>query len=212
MSLLQNIETLLKKQTMIKVHKDIEQGSDTWFELRKLKLTASHAQQIGNAGKGLETYITEMMAYHYSSAEREYYSSDDTDRGNELEPLARAMYELQTGYKVEQVGFIELNEYVGCSPDGLVGDDGLIEIKSPDDINHYKLIRDGEKEVDSKYIWQVQMNLLITGRKWADLIFYNPNFKESLKIIRLFPDQEKQEALKAGIGKGIEMIKKQLNG
>jgi hypothetical protein len=197
-------------QNKLIIH-NCEQGSDEWFDVRKLKLTASHATAIGNAGKGLETYITEMMAYHYSSSEREYYSGKDTDRGNELEPIARAIYELKTGYQVEQVGFIELNEFVGCSPDGLIGEDGGLEIKSPNDVNYYKIIRDGEKEIDSGYIWQVQMNLLITCRKWWDLAFYNPNFEETLKIIRLFPDKEKQDKLKVGLEKGIKLIKSQLN-
>jgi predicted phage-related endonuclease len=197
-------------QNKLIIH-NCEQGSDEWFDVRKLKLTASHATAIGNSGKGLETYVTEMMAYHYSSSEREYYSGKDTDRGNELEPIARAIYELQTGNKVEQVGFIELNEFVGCSPDGLIGEDGGLEIKSPNDVNYYKILRDGEKEIDSGYIWQVQMNLLITGRKWWDLVFYNPNFEETIKTFRILPDIKKQEAIKVGLDKGIELIKSQLN-
>jgi predicted phage-related endonuclease len=198
-------------QNKLIIHKEILQGSDEWFDVRKLKLTASHAQAIGNFGKGLETYITEMIAYHYSSAEREYYSGKDTDRGNELEPIARAIYELQTGNKVEQVGFIELNEFVGCSPDGLIGEDGGLEIKSPYDVIYYKLLRDGETEIESKYLWQVQMNLLITGRKWWDLVFYNPNYKETIKIFRILPDIKKQESIKVGLEEGIKLIKQQLN-
>jgi hypothetical protein len=194
----------------IKIH-NCEQGSDEWFKVRELKLTASHATAIGNAGKGLESYVTEMMAYHYSFAGKESYSNDDLDRGNELEPIARSLYELQTDKKVEQVGFVELNEYVGCSPDGLIEKDGGLEIKSPNDVNYYKILRDGEKQIDSGYMWQVQMNLLITDRKWWDLVYYNPNFKQNLIIFRIYPDKEKQELLKVGLEKGIELIKSQLN-
>jgi hypothetical protein len=197
-------------QNKLIIH-NCEQGTDDWFKVRELKLTASHAQAIATGGKGLETYVTEMMAYYYSSNEREYYSSKDMDRGNELEPIARSIYELQTGLKVDQVGFIELNKFVGCSPDGLIGKDGGLEIKSPNNINYYKTLRDGEKAIDSGYIWQVQMNLFVTGRKWWDLAFYNPNFEETLKIIRLFPDKEMQDKLKVGLEKGIELIKSQLN-
>jgi putative phage-type endonuclease len=193
----------------MKIHL-FEQLSDEWFEIRKLKLTASHAQAIGNMGKGLETYVTEMIAYHYSSGEKEYYTSEHTERGNELEPLAREMYELEKGAEVKQVGFIEENQYVGCSPDGLVSEDGGIEIKSLNDVAHYKLIRDGKKEIESKYIWQVQMNLLITKRKWWDLIFYNPNFSQSMLIFRIEPDLKMQESLKLGLEMGMELIKSQL--
>jgi hypothetical protein len=120
------------------------------------------------------------------------------------------MYELEKGAEVKQVGFIEENQYVGCSPDGLVSEDGGIEIKSLNDVAHYKLIRDGKKEIESKYIWQVQMNLLITKRKWWDLIFYNPNFSQSMLIFRIEPDLKMQESLKLGLEMGMELIKSQL--
>ena len=74
------------------------------------------------------------------------------DRGNELEPIARDMYELEKGFEVEQVGYIEPDndELVLVSPDGLVEDDGMIEIKSVNDANHFALILEGEKGIDSK--------------------------------------------------------------
>jgi len=186
------------------------QQSEEWFTARSLCLTASHAQAIANQGKGLETYITEIMAYHFSSEDREHFSNAETDRGNELEPLARTMYELESGEDVEQVGYIKDGDYVLCSPDGLIGEDGGIEIKSPNTINYYKILRDGEKEIESKYIWQVQMNLLVSKRKWWNLVYYNPNFEKSLITFKILPDAEKQEALRVGLAKGIEMIKNQL--
>lgn len=196
----------------MKTYKAIEQGSPEWFEIRKLKLTASNAQAIGNNGKGLDTLVTEMMAEYYSTAEKENFTSKDIERGKELEEYAREMYELEKDVEVEQVGFIEDNEYVGFSPDGLVGRDGLVEFKALNDVGHYKLIRNvnGWKEIDTKYLWQCQMQLLISKREWCDLVFYNPNFKESLFIFRVTPDEENQEALKVGIKRGIELIKSQL--
>lgn len=187
-----------------------EQKSEEWFKVRELKLTASKAQAIGNAKAGLETLVTNMMAEYYSSAEKENFSSKDTDRGNELENVAREMYELEQGIEVEQVGFIEESKYVGCSPDGLIGKNGLIEIKCLNDVGHYCVIRDKEKGIDSQYLWQVQMQMLITKRKWCDLVFYNPNFEKSLVIFRILPDEVKFEALKAGIKKGQKLIEEQL--
>ena len=194
---------------MLKIH-NCEQGTDEWFEARACKMTASHAQAIGNQGKGLETYIYELMAKFHSQAERDSFTSKDTERGIELEPIAREIYELENNVTVEQVGFIELeDEYVGCSPDGLIGETGGLEIKCINDIAHYKMILLGESEIDTKYIWQVQMSLFITGREWWDLCFYNPNYKQSLIKYRIVRDEEKIEAIRGGIEKGKNLIIKQ---
>jgi len=185
---------------------NIEQGSPEWFEIRKGKLTASHAQAIGNCGKGLDTYIVEMMAEFYSSGEKEQFSNKHTERGEELEPIARDIYQLETGNDVVEVGFVEYNEFVGCSPDGLIGEDGGIEIKAIDDVGYFKYLLNGESEIDTKYLWQVQMNLLITGRKWWDFVAYNPNYKKTMCIFRITPDKEKFEALKKGFKIGEAKI------
>ncbi len=190
----------------MKIYEDLIQGTDEWFKCRKMKMTASHAQAIGNNGKGLETYITEMMAEHFSKAEKENFSNEHTERGNELEEYARFAYSLKE--EVKEVGFIEMNEYVGCSPDGLVGEDGLLEIKCLNDVNHYKKIID--RKIDSKYDWQIQMQLLVTERKWCDLLYFNPNYDEDMIVFRIKPDKEKQEKLKVGIESGIKIIKEQL--
>lgn len=192
----------------MKIHKDIEQQSQEWFDLRKGKMTASNAQAIWNNWKGLETYIIEMMAESFSSAPKEIYSNEHTARGNELEPLARWIYELENMVTVDQVSFIEYNEFIGCSPDGLVWEEWGLEIKCQNDVKHFKMIIDGiEKNLDSGYVWQVQMNLWVTKRQWWDLAFYNPNFKQSLLVTRIFPDPKKFAELEAGFQTGIARIK-----
>jgi len=194
--------------------KNVEQGTSEWFNARKGKMTASHATAIGNNGKGLDTYITEIMSEYYSSAEREQFSNEHTDRGNEYEATARGIYEFENDVTVEQVGFIEYDEYTGCSPDGLVGEEGGIEIKCVSDSKYFRFLLNGESEIDNGHIWQIQMNLLITGRKWWDLVMYNPNFKRSTCVYRTTPDEEKFEALKKGLEKGkakILEIKKQID-
>jgi len=194
----------------MKIYKDINQGSPECFEIRVGKVTASHAQAIGNNGKGLDTYLLEVVSEMFSSAQKDQYSNEHTERGNELEPLARSMYELQENVEVEEIGFAEYNDFVGCSPDGLVGDDGMIEIKCPDDKTYFNLLMN--ENIDSSYIWQCQMNLLILEKKWCDLIFYNPNFEKSMKIFRLKPDKEMFSRLKEGFAKAekeiIRMISK----
>jgi putative phage-type endonuclease len=194
----------------MKIYKDINQGSPEWFEIRVGKVTASHAQAIGNNGKGLDTYLLEVVSEMFSSAQKDQYSNEHTERGNELEPLARSMYELQENVEVEEIGFAEYNDFVGCSPDGLVGDDGMIEIKCPDDKTYFNLLMN--EKIDNAYIWQCQMNMLILERKWCDLVFYNPNFEKSMKIFRLEPDKEMFSRLKEGFAKAekeiIRMISK----
>jgi len=197
----------------MKLYKELIQGTPEWFEKRVGKVTASHAQAIGNNGKGLDTYILEVVAEMFSSAEKEQYSNIHTERGNELEPIARSMYELQMNAEVDEIGFCELNDFVGCSPDGLVGKDGMTEIKCPDDKTYFNLLMN--EKIDSSYIWQCQMNMLILERKWCDLIFYNPNFEKSMKIFRLEPDETMFEQLRLGFAKAeteiIKMIDKYKN-
>lgn len=189
----------------MKIH-NIEQCSPEWFELRAKKMTASHANTIQANGKGLKTYITDMMAESYSSAEPENYTNAHMERGNELEPMAREVYELENDVKVEQVGFIERDEYSGCSPDGLVGDEGMIEIKCHADKKHFRLILNGSDELDKKYIDQMQMQMLVAGREWADMVCYNPNFKQSSLVFRIEADEAMFKKLEAGLAKGKELI------
>lgn len=189
----------------------VEQKSDEWFALRnKYPLTASEAQAIGNQGKGLETLVWEKLAERYSNGDKERYTNKDLDRGIELEPLARDMYELQTGNKVHEVGFV-INEKIssvgGVSPDGIItGQNGGVEIKCFEDKKHFKNIVNG-LEIESQYMWQMQMQMLFTGWEFVDFVTYNPNFKQNLLIKRVFPDNEMQEKIMEGLKKGEELIK-----
>lgn len=185
---------------------DVEQGSPEWHALREGRMTASHAQAIASAGAGLETYVFDMMARAFSSADREFFSNEHTDRGHELEPLARKAYELEYNTEVEEVGFVEVSPYLGFSPDGFVGKDGGIETKCKEDKRFLKHLYYGESEIESAYIWQVQMTLLLSGRKWWDLVFYNPNFKETMIVHRIYPDAAKFAKLEVGFKKGAALI------
>jgi len=196
---------------------NIQQKTPEWFALRlKYPLTASNAQAIANQGKGLETLVWEKMTERFSIADKERYSNKDLERGVELEPLAREMYELETGNKVEEIGFV-INEKVssvgGASPDGkITGQKGLLEIKCFDDKKHFQMIVDkkekGDFKIESEYEWQMQMQMLFTEEEWADFLAYNPNFKESLLIKRVYADKEKQEEIIKGLKQGEELINK----
>jgi len=189
---------------------NIEQQTPEWYDLRRqYPLTASKAQAIGNAGKGLETLVWDVLADKYSIAEKEHISNVHTDRGNELEANARAIYEMQTGNTVTEVGFItndKVSKAGGASPDGLVNNDGLVEIKCFDDAKHFKCSVMGLVP-ESQYEWQMQMQMLFTGRKWVDFVAYNPNYHNSILIKRVEADEEKQARLQEGLKAGEKLIK-----
>lgn len=194
----------------MKIHNDIEQGTPEWHELRAGLLTASNAQAIGNAAKGLETVVLDTMARKHSSAEPESYTNEHMERGNELEPTAIDMLEMQMDIKTQVVGFVTSDDGIsGCSPDRFIDDDeGLVEVKCPSDVNFLKLMLAGKAGVDKKYIWQMNHQMLVCERKYCIFLAYNPNFKESLIIHRFEIDPVMQEKLQIGIHKGGVMMEK----
>lgn len=188
----------------MKIH-NFEQRTEDWYNIRKGKMTASNADTIIANGKGLETYIYNLMAEYYSSAEKENYINADMQRGIDLEPEARLEFEFYTDLDVQEVGFIEYNEFIGVSPDGLIGDDGLIEIKCPNDSVYFKLLL--SDNIKPEYIAQMQMQLYVTDRQYCYFVSYNPNFEKSLYIKKIIRDEEMIEKLKKGLDKGTELIK-----
>lgn len=188
----------------MKIH-NFEQRTEDWYNIRKGKMTASNADTIIANGKGLETYIYNLMAEYYSSAEKENYINADMQRGIDLEPEARLEFEFYTNLDVQEVGFIEYNNFIGVSPDGLIGDDGLIEIKCPNDSVYFKLLL--SDNIKPEYIAQMQMQLYVTDRQYCYFVSYNPNFEKSLYIKKITRDEEMIEKLKKGLDKGTELIK-----
>ena len=198
---------------------EIQQGTPEWFKVRELKLTASKADCIATNGKGLETYVKELLADYFSSSQYEEYTgkykSPAMQRGNDFEAMARMVYEFETGNTVREVGFIERSKYIGCSPDGLVTEDGsseedgLIEIKNHDDKVFLELIL--TEKVDPKYVKQMQYQMWTTGKKFCDYFGFNPNFKPNFYKERFLPDQELFKKFEAGVFDGIEMLENSLN-
>lgn len=173
----------------MKIHNDIIQWTEEWFNIRKFKMTASNAKTISVAWKWLDTYINKLVATSYSKWQANNYTNEHMQRWNELEEFARQIYELETWNKVEEVWFIEYSEYIGCSPDWLVWEDWWVEIKCLMDEKHFWHIIWTE-ELDGWHIAQIQMCLWITWRKWWDYIIYNPNYEKSLIIHRILLDED----------------------
>lgn len=193
----------------MKIYKDIIQQSPEWFEVKKLHFSASHASTILACGKGLDTLIKEMLSEYFSSAKYEEYTSRyknlEMQRGCDFEDMARQVYQLETQQQVEQVGFIEIDENIGCSPDGLVGEDGLIEIKNHNDNVFTQLMLD--HKINKQYRDQMQMQLYVTGRKWCDYFGFNPNFEPCYVKIRVYPDPE----IQCNLRRTLAIAKKKLN-
>lgn len=196
----------------MKIH-NVIQGTEQWFKVREGKLTASHATAIANNGKGLATYVEDMVLKMIEKANdynRGVFSNKETERGHTEEPFARKAFEFETGLKVSEVGFIEHTPYSGCSPDGLIYSVNKgIEIKARNNTKHYRLLR--KKKISSDTLWQIQMNMLITGFDSWWFASYNENFKQSLFKKLIHKDEAKQEKLRIGIESGTKMLKELLN-
>lgn len=191
-----------------------EQGSEAWHDLRCGKFTGTSFSDV-MAGESTDTYkklIKRIAAEVISGISEPTYSNFDMERGIELEPFARAEYELiMSGIEVEQVGFIspedtELTEWVGFSPDGLVGLDGGCEFKCPKSTTHLEYMR--ANKMPTTYKWQVQGALLVTKRDWWDFMSFYPKMKPFL--IRVLPDEEMQKELRVRLIQAIQDVKMEI--
>ena len=173
-------------------HFDIEQGTDEWHALRRGKITASAVSRLITAtGKPANNdtsraQLLQLLAERITGESEASFYGDDMARGHLLEPLARDLYAkhcspvVECGFITATIGGVEL----GYSPDGLVGNDGLIEIKSPRQKNHLKALL--ANDVPAEYVPQVQLGLAVTGRSWCDFISYAPGLP--LFVRRCVPD------------------------
>lgn len=184
---------------MITYHRDLLQGSDAWLQARCGLLTASEMKLIITptlkvaANDKSTAHLYELLAQRITGYVEPHYISDDMLRGQVDEIEARALYAKHYA-PVEEVGFVTNDEWgftLGCSPDGLVGDDGMIECKSRRQKIQAATIISGEMPDDYKI--QVQTGLLVTGRKWCDFISYCGGMP--MVTIRVQADDEIQAAI-----------------
>ena len=184
---------------------DCVQGTYDWLALRAGRFTATDADTLKTAGKGLDTLAYEIAAFKLTGTLPDIINTPAMERGKMLEPLARKAYIEATGQEVQEVGFCEMDEYAGCSPDGLVGEEGLIEIKCKTDPHH--LFAVANDWVDPKHLWQMQYQMYITGRNWCDYVLFNDNFKpNSLYIRTIKRDEDKIAQLEKGLKIGRKLV------
>jgi len=196
----------------------MEQLSQEWFEARLGKVTASRVSDVLATRKGQEStvrakYKLQLATERLTNKKTDTYMNQAMQDGIEREPMAREIYEKLKDVTVEEVGFVQhpAIERAGASPDGLVGDDGIIEIKCPIETTHTTNLL--ERRLPSKYKPQVQFQLSATGRKWCDFISYNPNFEPRLQlmVVRVERDDEYIEMLKFEILKFLAEVELMIN-
>lgn len=167
---------------------DIEQRSAEWFAERCGKVTASKiADVMARTQKGWgasrANYAAQLICERLTGTVEQAYSNAAMQWGTDWEPAAREAYGLHVGEFVDEVGFVRhpaLSEDAGASPDGLVGDDGQVEIKCPNSATHIATLR-GEPIAD-KYIKQMQWQMACTGRAWCDFASFDPRLPEAMRL------------------------------
>lgn len=160
-----------------------EQGSPEWLASRLGRPSASMFGKLitgtGKPSSSAESYINELIGERLTGRSKPFFTNEHMERGTALEPEAREAYEYITDFEVVETGFIlDDSEEFGCSPDGLVGNDGGLEIKCPSTGVHVSYLR--KKVVPAKYYQQVQGCMWITGRDWWDFMSYHPEMPHLL--------------------------------
>jgi hypothetical protein len=162
---------------------DAPQGSDAWLQARCGKATSSEFSAILAKGQGKTraAYLRRVLAERLTGKPSETYKNANMERGIEQEPYAKMAYEARTGLMVEEAGFIKHDTLeAGCSPDGLVGEDGGAEIKSV--IPTVQLDTILGSGYPSEHKPQIQGCLWLTKRQWWDFCSFSPDMPERLRL------------------------------
>lgn len=167
---------------------EIEQGSPEWIEARLGMVTSSHFKDVLNKKSGRLLYMRKVVGERLSGIKEESYSNANMAAGIDLEEYARSFYEKIYNCEVRQVGFVKMNDWVGSSPDGLVGDKGGVEIKSVIPSTHINNII--LAKMQPCYNPQVQGQLLVCEREWIDWISFCPAVKKRpFFSVRVYRDE-----------------------
>jgi putative phage-type endonuclease len=189
------------------------QGSPEWLQARVGIVTASRVADILATTKSGPSasragYLGELVAEQLTGqSAASIFMNDDMRRGTELEPDARFAYEINTGLVVAQVGLVlHPTMKAGASPDGLVGDEGLVEIKCPRTHVHIGYLEGGKPP--AKYLPQMGWQLVCTGRRWVDFASYDPRMPEALQLFvaRYEPSMDELKALEAEVSKFLAEV------
>ncbi len=191
----------------------MEQQSAEWFAAKAGKVSASRLADVMAKIKTGEAatrrnYKTEIVCERLTGFKTESFTTKAMTDGIEREPIARALFESRFGVIVDEVGFIDHPTIPnsGASPDGLIGSDGLLEIKCPNRATHLEYFLDGVPP--AKYIPQMMWQMASTGRKWCDFASYSPDFPEHLQlfVVRLHRDDDKIREMESEVMKFLSEV------
>ena len=165
----------------------MDQGTEEWFTIRIGKVTASRvADVIAKTKTGYsasrDNYMAQLVCERLTGQKGESFTNAAMQHGTETEPLARAAYEALKDVLVDEVGFVPHPSIImaGASPDGLVGTDGLLEIKCPNTATHIETLM--SKTVPGKYNTQMQFQMSCTGRQWCDFVSFDNRLPEQFQL------------------------------
>jgi putative phage-type endonuclease len=190
------------------------QGSEEWFNAKRGFVGASVIADVMAKGKNGAEAATRrnlkarIVAERLTGQSPESFTSAAIQHGIEHEPIARALYEVSRDVDVEQVGFILHPEIrmTGASPDGLIGDKGLIEIKCPNTANHIDYLLGGTApaEYHRQMLWQMEC----TGREWCDFVSYDPRMPDDMQlfVVRFLRDDDRIKEMREGVIKFLEEV------
>lgn len=192
----------------MEIFRDIEQGTPEWYEVRRGLPTASEfstvLQKIGPRGgipKGRQTYMRKLAGEIITGEPMEYWSNVHMERGKEREDEARRLYAMVREVEPDQVGFVR-NGNCGCSPDALIGSDGMFENK--DALAHIQIERLEAGGVPSEHVAQCQGGLMVAEREWIDFQSYCRGMKPLL--VRVYRDEEYIKELREAVDRFVEEL------
>ena len=165
----------------------VEQGTDAWKMLRCGKVTASRVADIiartkSGYSASRDNYMAQLICERLTGTVAESFTNAAMQHGTETEPYARLAYEVNQNVLVDQIAFVPhpTIEMSGASPDGLVGDDGLLEIKAPNTATHIDTLL--SESVPTKYFTQMQFQMACTDREWCDFVSFDNRLPEELQL------------------------------
>jgi len=189
------------------------QGSAEWHSIRLGRVTASRVADViaktkTGWGASRDNYLSELVVERLTGVASDGFTNEAMKWGVEKEPDARAAYEFYRSASTEAVGFVVHPEIhmSGASPDGLVGDHGLIEIKCPSSKVHIETLLGGS--VPGKYVTQMQWQMACTGRAWCDFVSFDPRMPEDMRLFvkRIERDPAMIADLEAAVSKFLEEV------
>jgi putative phage-type endonuclease len=195
----------------------MEQRTTEWHQARLGKVTASRVADViaktkTGYGASRANLMADLICERLTGQPASTFSNAAMEWGTEQEPHARAAYSARTGELVEEVGFVDHPSVAnsGASPDGLVGDDGLVEFKCPATATHLDTLL--AQTVPGKYIAQMQWQMACTGRKWCDFCSYDPRLPEHLRMFvkRVTRDNEYIKTLETEVTKFLAELDEKL--